>query len=198
MVPLFHGSMVVWKTMKQFSHEAIMKNYLRQFGLIDTLRIELPISKAEFVGILKKNIDTHTNFFEAFSSSKNIYKGSVNASGFELKRRKRPFDTKYHAATAKGSFTQLGDTLRIDIEINGFSTAMMVFYLLGLLIYSFFIVFILFVNNSPGVDEIPGFILPFILLHAALMFTIPYFVLKRGVKRMKHNLEREIYFMTKK
>ena len=53
--------MVMWAAMKQWSHETIMKNYLRQLGLIDTLRIELPISKAEFVGILKENIDTQSN-----------------------------------------------------------------------------------------------------------------------------------------
>jgi len=38
---------------------------------------------------------------------------------------------------------------------------------------------------------------PFLFIHAAFMFGIPYFMMRRSVKRMKHDLEREFYYMTK-
>jgi hypothetical protein len=39
---------------------------------------------------------------------------------------------------------------------------------------------------------------PFIFFHALFMFGIPYFMMRNSVQRLKHELEREFYYMTKK
>ncbi|MDX1829044.1 MAG: hypothetical protein R3342_13470, partial [Lutibacter sp.] len=62
--------------------------------------------------------------------------------------------------------------------------------------YSIFIGAFFMADNIEG--NAPGFALPFIFIHATFMFGIPYFFMRRGAKRMKHELEREFYYMTKK
>ena len=42
-----------------------------------------------------------------------------------------------------------------------------------------------------------GFVFPFLVVHAAFMFGVPYFMMRRSTNRMKYQLEREFYYMTK-
>jgi preprotein translocase subunit YajC len=51
-------------------------------------------------------------------------------------------------------------------------------------------------------DNIEGngaqFAIPFIFIHAVFMFGIPYFMMRRSARKMKHDLEREFFYLTKK
>lgn len=51
------------------------------------------------------------------------------------------------------------------------------------------------------VDNIEGgmefFIFPFIIVHAIFMLGFPYLMMRRSVSKMKYELEREFFYMTK-
>jgi hypothetical protein len=174
-----------------------MKDFLRKIRLIDNFKIELEINKNEFFNILKNNIDEkRSDFFDAFSSSKNDYKGTVTQDSFDIKRRWRFFDVNLNFAKAKGTIEQKGSNLIIMTEINAFQGQMMIFFISLIVFYLIFIIAISTADNVGG--NVPGFAYPFILIHALFMFGIPYFIMRRSVSRMKYELERDFYYMIKK
>ena len=178
-----------------------MKELLKKLKLIDYLQIELIIQKNDFVNKLRNHVDegstgVFSSPFEAFSSSKNEYKGQVGYDGFKIKRKRKFFDTNMNLAVASGTYRQNSEKLIIETEINGFSGMMIPFYLFALVFYSIFIGAFFMADNIKGNGA--GFALPFIFIHAAFMFGLPYFMMRRSTKRMKHELEREFYYMTKK
>ena len=178
-----------------------MKEFLEKIRLIEHLTTEVEIQKSEFVATLERNVDKggldfFSDAFDVFSSSKNEYKGHVGPAGFKIKKRRRLFDMHMSLAVASGSYRQRDEKLVIETEINGFSGIMIPFYLFAILFYSIFIVAFIFTDGIKG--DTSWFALPFILLHAAFMFGIPYFIMRRSAKRMKHDLEREFYYLTKK
>lgn len=171
-----------------------MTELLTKLGLVDHLTVELPIEKMEYVQRLRQQVDAGGNdFFEVFSSSKNVYKGRVDLKGFELRKRRRFFDMRRNYSKATGTFTQLGGTLRIETVINGFHWSLILLYVVAILAYVTFFVFFLMADH--GGEEVPNFVLPFILVHALLMLGLPYLFMRRNVKWMKHDLERELHFV---
>lgn len=174
-----------------------MEDFLKRLGLIVDHQMELPVEKARFVSILRENVDRGGGVFEAFSANSNVFKGSVDLSGFELKKRRRLFGRRHNLTKATGTFSQLGDTLRVDTRINGFHWSMTIFYVLLILFYGFFLGGFLLTDAFSGSD-MPPFLPFFFLLHAAIMVVIPYFLMKSGVKQMKHELEREFFYLLQK
>ena len=179
-----------------------MKNFLKRLKLIDYLESEIEIDQSEFLLKLRENVDKGdtgflSGFFDIFSSSKNEFKGSVHSEGFKIKRRRRLFDMNMNLSTAEGKINQEGTLLQINTEITGFSGLMMPFYIFIAIIYSIFIfsfTIAVFTGNSGQI----GFALPFIIIHAAFMYGAPYLMMRRSTKRMKHELERELFYLTKK
>ncbi len=86
-----------------------------------------------------------------------------------------------------------------DVEINGFKKKMIFFYIFGIIFYVIFIVCMSFSFSSTdnGFGLSIAFI-PLILVHAAFMFFLPYYMMKRGVKKLKNELEKEFFYYTKK
>lgn len=178
----------------------MMKEFLRKIKLVGNLTTEIEIQQKEFVARLKENVDKGStgllsNMFDVFSSSSNEYKGTIGMEGFELRRRRRFFDMNINTAVAKGTFTQKDNILVIQTEINGFSGMMIPFYIFVLIFYSIFISAFLFADNIEG--DGAGFFFPFLFIHAAFMLGIPYLMMRRSVDKMKYELEREFYYMTK-
>lgn len=173
-----------------------MRGILEKLKLIDSVVIELPINKAEFIELLKNNIDgKQSDFFDVFSSSKNEYKGVVTADGFELRKKRRLFEMNMNAAKAVGVFEEEEDgRLIIDTEINGFQGQVKLMYSGFIIFYIVFISVFLFAGD----DNMPLFVLPFILFHASFMLGIPYFFIRRSVRRLKYDLERDLYYMATK
>ncbi len=179
-----------------------MQKFLKKIKIIDHLITELEIQKDDFVNRLKlhvddDNISIFSDGLDVFFSSKNEYKGKVTYDGFKIKRRRRFFDMNMSLAVARGKYFQKDKKLIIETEINGFQGMMIPFYILCSIIYLVFIITFL------TADEIGGnmprlFVLPFILIHAAFMMGIPYLIMRRSTKSLKHELEREFYYLTKK
>ena len=174
-----------------------MKEFLKRLKLIDYLTIALPTNKTDFVNRLYEVTDIgstgmFSDTFDIFSSSKNEFKGQVDTDGFKLKRRKRFFDTNMNFAVANGTFSETNGQLIIETEVNGFNNFFIVFYVFLIIFYS------IFIFGFWGSDNKGSFIaIPFILLHGTFMFVIPYFMMRRSVKRLKYELEREFFYLTK-
>ncbi|SDK73500.1 hypothetical protein SAMN05421823_103413 [Catalinimonas alkaloidigena] len=174
--------------------------FLKKLGLVDSFSTKVAISQKEFVARLRKHVDegntsAFSGAFDVLSSSKNEYKGHVGRSEFKIKRRKRLFEVGM-SALAKGTFRQSGEYVVIETEVDGFKRMMIPFYVIGFIMYSVFIFSMLFMDDGNG----PGsfVFLPFILFHASLMFGMPYLMMRRSVKKMKYELEREFHYMASK
>jgi hypothetical protein len=175
-----------------------MKDFLRQLKLTDQLTTELEISRSEFVARLsavtdKGDTGIFSDAFDVFSSSKNEFKGRVHYAGFEIKRRKRMFEPNLNMAVATGTIHERDGQVRVETEVNGFHDFFIFFYV-GLTV--FYIIFILSIwNSDAGIGFYPFL---FVVFHGLLMFTLPYFMIRRSVKRLKYELEREFYYLTKR
>ena len=178
-----------------------MKEFLKKIKLIENFTIEIEFKKNDFVSKLKEHVDEGSiglfaNAFDVFSSSKNEYKGHVSYDEFKIKRRKRFFDMNKNLAIARGSYKQKNETLIIETEINGFNRIMIPYFLFTIVFYLIFIGVIIMTDSFKGIEV--GFVFLFLFIHATFMFGIPYFLMRRSTKRMKYELERDFYYLTKK
>lgn len=176
-----------------------MKSLLEKLRLVDYLTTEIPIEKKVFIDKLTRNVDQgdigmFLSAFEAFSSSKNEYKGTVTLDSFKIRRRRRFFDMAISLAVAEGRFRQKDNILVIESTIRGFSKIFIPFLLF---IALFYVAFIISFIASDTPENMEWFFIPFILIHAAMMLGIPYYMMRRGVSRMKYELERDFYYLTK-
>lgn len=175
-----------------------MKDFLIKMKLIDHLTTNLPMDKSNFIKRLSSITDeggtgVFSNPFEMFSSSKNEFKGEVNYDGFTIKRKKRFFDKSANMAVANGTLHESNGQLTVETEINGFNNFFIVFYIFLIVFYSIFII----VGFTISDNNVGFFMIPFLLLHGTFMFLIPYFMMKRSVKKLKYELEREFFYLTK-
>lgn len=176
-----------------------MKSILERLKLVDYLTTEIPIEKNLFIEKLKMNVDQgdtgiFLSAFEAFSSSKNQYKGMVTSDSFKIRRRRKLFDMNMSWPVAEGRFKQRDNTLVIESTITSFRGIFIPFIVLMIMFYLAFIVSFIF----SGVPAKFGWLfVPFVFIHASIMFGIPYVIMRRGVSRMKYELEREFYYLTK-
>jgi hypothetical protein len=176
-----------------------MKSILERLKLVDYLTTEIPIAKKDFIEKLKMNVDhgdtgVFLSAFEVFSSSKNEYKGIVTFESFKIRRRRKFFDMNMNLAVAEGSFKQRENLLIIESTIKGFRGIFIPFIAFLLIFYIAFIASIIFSDSSGNMG---WFFVPFIFIHASIMLGIPYFIMRRSVSRMKYELERDFYYMTK-
>jgi hypothetical protein len=174
-----------------------MNNFLRKINLIKDINIELQISKIDFTKKFRENVDeSNLGFepFEVFTSSKNEYKGTIENNGFELKKRRKLFDTSHSFAKATGKFTQETDKLIIKTEVNGFQRKMIFFLGFFLLFYAIFFSVFLFTDTGGATF----FVFPFLVLHMTFMLGIPYFIMRRSVNRMTYDLERDFHYWVTK
>ena len=173
-----------------------MDNFLRKINLVKDITIQLPVSKIDFIQKFRNNVDeSDLGFvpFEVFQSSRNEYKGNIDGSAFELKKRRRLFDTNYSFAKVTGSLIEKDDKLIIDAEILGFKKRMIIFFAFIIFFY-----LIAFAGMMLGSDDIPFFVLPFLLIHMSIILGIPYFVIRRSVNRMVYDLERDFHYWVTK
>ena len=183
-------------------YDSPFKEFLKKILLIDYLTMEIEIQQSDFLVKFREYVDEgdigiFSDAFEVFSSSKNEYKGHVGYNNFKIRKRKRFFDSNRNIAIATGKLLQQGRMLLIETEINGFNGIMKSFFIIAGAFYIIFMITFLSVSfNTIGGSSFFPF--TFIIIHALFMFGIPYFMMRRSVKRMKHDLERELFYITKK
>ncbi|MDQ6531576.1 hypothetical protein [Flavobacterium sp. LHD-85] len=175
-----------------------MTDFLRKIHLVKDISIQLPVSKIDFIQKFRSHVDeSDLSFvpFEVFQSSRNEYKGNISNNYFELKKRRKLFDTNYSFAKVTGTFKEDNNQLNINAEINGFRKIM--FFVLGVVLLFYLIA--LFSSIFIPSDNSPPFIFfPFLLFHMFVMLGIPYFVIRRSVKRMIYDIERDLHYWVTK
>ncbi len=178
-----------------------MNKLLERLKLTEYFITESKIRKNEFVNKLRENVEEGNvrfcaDSFGVFSSSKNEYKGKVGFEGFKIKRRRKFFNMNIIFAIAKGKYTQKNNSLIIETEINGFHRSIIP-VIIGLVLTYVFTTGIFLVSNSIDEKEY-GFVVLFLLFHAAFMLSIPYLIIRRNMNSLKRDLEKELYFLTRK
>ena len=113
----------------------------------------------------------------------------------KIKKKRRFLDNNINTATASGTFVQKNNTLIINAEINGFNGMMIPFYIFCVLFYCIFF-FIFFATNKIE-NNFSSLAFTFVIVHAAFMMGIPYFFMRRSTKKLKYELEREFFYLTK-
>ena len=177
-----------------------MQKLLRKYKLIDSLTFEIEANKNEFIEKLKNQVDPDkgglfSKMFEAFSSSDKTLKGTVGHNSFKVRRKQRMFDNTAMLAKAEGKFRQEREQLVFDVEINGVTTFMKVGFFFLLVIYSVMLITFLSVSLQ---DNMSFFVIPFICLHGLLMLGIPIFMIRKSVKNLKREIEKEFFYIAKR
>ena len=177
-----------------------MQELKRKLNLIDHFSIEIEIQKKDFVKKFDAIVDDGETglfsvVFEIFSNSKNTFKGKVMYDGFEIKRKRKIFDTNHNIAVATGSFKQNGGKLLIEIEIDGLRRIMVFYYLTFFSIYVVLLVTFLLDGLIGG--DVEFLVSPSIFIHAVIMFVFPYFFMRKSISRLKYELEREFFYLAK-
>jgi hypothetical protein len=174
-----------------------MNNFLFKIGLIDKLTLELDTSSEVFVKRFQEHVDPDQfELFEIFSRSKNQYKGAISLNNFQMKKRRSFTTSNFSRGTATANFFQRNGKVVVEASITSVNSLYIRFFL-----FFFGIVYgiALFTITVSGLQDessnMPLWTIPFILVHAAFMLGIPYLILKSTVRKMKYELERDLYFM---
>lgn len=155
--------------------------------------MELPIARVDFVNTLQRNIASPTpDLLDLFSPSTYTYKGTVANNQFELSRKKRLLDADTNYAIAKGRLTQDDNKLTINIDVNGFRPPVIPFMIFSGVFYFFFFAALLAGKIGP---QISGWMVTLFLVHATLIFGLPYLIMRKSVSAMRTDIERDIKVM---
>ena len=176
-----------------------MNDLLFKLGFADKFTIELPTTRDHFVKTLQQNIDADRfDLFDFFKSSKNHYKGEVSYHNFLLKRRNTFSNSSFGGNRAEGYFSQRDENVVVDVKITPSNSSMIFIYFAFLIFFYIGCIIMLIVSLVKSESPIFGlWMFPFMILHAALMAGIPYYMIKRNVSKFKYDLERDLYFMIK-
>ena len=174
-----------------------MKKILRKLNLVEEYTFEMNAQLSEVVDKLKRNIDDFdfnivNLLFEPFNSGNNRFKGKVDLKGFEIKHRREFFNYNISIPIVKGRFIEKNNALVIETEINGLRRGYVLFS--GLLFLTIFFLLIIVSSTKFNFLKLAPIFAPFFLG----VTLIPYFFIINGIRRMKHEIEREFYFILSK
>ncbi|RZJ64375.1 MAG: hypothetical protein EOO50_15870 [Flavobacterium sp.] len=172
------------------------EKFLRKIKLVEDFQIEIEMPKDEFLKKLPylvepSDLGIFSHAFEQFSSSRTIYKGQVFPDFFRIRRRRRMFDTSLNLALAEGILKAHGDNTLIDVKVTGLNGFYKFFPILILGVEAIFLLTFL-------VSDMPTILIGFMLFQTTLFFSIFYFIMRRGTKAMRYELERDFYFLKKR
>lgn len=175
-----------------------MDSFLRKYKLIDSLSLKLNCDKTTFIEKFKENVepsDFSFSPFEAFSSGSQLYKGNIQNATFKIQKKQQLFNSRKQSAIATGKITEGINDIKINIEINGITKAIKIFFAFIICFYLLFFLSIGFLSFSDSSFSLIAF--PFLLFHFALMTGIPFFMIRASVKNLKQEIEREFHFWIK-
>jgi hypothetical protein len=140
------------------------------------------------IAALKGHIDPPSfSFFDTYAKGANLYRGTVTEEGFDILRTHRRYEKKI-GTRAIGKFTQHGDKLIIDIALTAFHPLQIPFLILGIMVY--IITFWAIVTDR--MDNGASWMLPALFVHAAIMFGVPYWIVRTAVRESKNEIEKNI------
>ncbi len=160
-----------------------MRFFLKILGLIEKLKIELDIEKTEYIKSLRsKVVRNQSESFCFFQSKEKIYEGYVLQDSFEIRINGNP-------AIAFGTFEEGEKFLIVNIEIRAFNNYGTLF---GILVVTFQVFLVSFIFLFSKWEEHLGiFTIPFILINALIWLVLPYFSLRRSMKRLAFEIKKD-------
>ena len=172
-----------------------MDSFLRKYMLIDTLSLKLNCNKATFIEKFKENVEpSNLSFspFEAFSGGTKLYKGNLDNSTFKIQKKQQLFNNRRQSPIVTGKIIENINDIKLDIEINGITPFMKFFFVF--IVFSYLFGFTILLVISFKDTNFAFFLIPFLIVHAAFMIGIPFFIIKSSVKHFKQEMEREFHF----
>lgn len=177
-------------------HNPAASSLTEKLGLRRHLTVTLPVERSLFYSRLKAatvpgNFGLFSGLNELFSSGDHQFVGRVDLNSFKLRHPHRFFEFNQIATVASGSFREEGDLLVVETQVNGFTPQIKLIYGFTIVFYALFAGIFL---STPGLLDIT---LPLLILHGLFIFGITYFLIRRSVRNMIRNLEREFVFITR-
>lgn len=170
------------------------QNFLKRLKWTDTSHLTFDMGQQEFKDRLQSHLDPYgpQDMFEAFSSSPNDYVGKIMGNELLMRRKRKIFDWTMGAVLVRGDLREKQGKVELDavIEFPTWMPAMVLGFFI--LIYGMALVLVL-----AGVfEEVGLWMLPFFILHFIVLFSVFYFILRKGISSAKWHFERDIrYFL---
>jgi hypothetical protein len=169
---------------------------LEKLGLEENFSLKYYVRQADFVEQFQRLTDSDQGLFsgafDALSSSKKEYRGTVSNSEFSIRKKKRLFDTLSAIPLISGTILSEKNGTRLLVNVCAFTRIMKyMIWLLGFI----YLVAALFLAISDLTEKFGFMPFVFLLLHAMLMFGIFYFISRRSVSKVSENLDRDFKIM---
>lgn len=176
----------------------MIKKILRRLKLIEDFDFEIEIKRPEFVEKLSNKLEDYefsimSEIFEIFDSGPPGYKGKITNDDFEIKRKRELFNYVPSIPIVKGRFKEDNNRLLIHTEIRGLRIGMIILLSIIFSILTLLACLVAFSNNKEVFPAI--FFLVFPIPFIAILH---YFQIRHAIVTMKRDLERELYFISKK
>ena len=173
-----------------------MKAFLRKIKIIDSFTMTLPMPQQAFVAKLAAITELGSTRmfvspFALFSSRDWAYVGVVTDESFKIQRHGRYLDANGSAVTASGTLTEENGQVRIETELNAAYTFLFNAFVIVLPLGIGIAAPIIFPNKE---SLLISLLMTIIFGFVSLMF---YFSVRRSVERMKEDLERAFFYLTK-
>lgn len=172
-----------------------METFFRQIKLIQDFHITLPVKEEDFVDqfhdrVQESSLRMLSDPFEQYSTKGPDYKGWIRQGKFEMKLRRKMFSFNLGLSRARGKYYEEGQELKVEGEINGASKWLIPIFAGAIGIY--LIAILLILSSGESVND-AAWLFPLLLLHAAFMMGVPYFLIRMEVGRIKRDLEGEFF-----
>lgn len=173
-----------------------MSKWLDKLGLSEELSLKYYVRPDDFVSLFQKNVDSgdglFSGAFDALRFSKTDYRGTITATDFSIRKKKRFFDSISAIALITGQIVREKNGTRLLVTITSFTGIMKFVTWLLAIVYVVAAVFITF----SGLIEKHGLIpYLFLILHALMLLLIFYFILRRSVSKVASNLDPDFKMM---
>lgn len=169
--------------------------FFRKIKLIQDFHIILPVKEEDFVEqfhdqVKESDLGLFSDPAEQYSTKGPDYKGWIRQGQFEMKLRRKMFSFNLGLSRVHGKYFEEGRELIVEGEINGASKWLIPIFAVAIGIY---IMAIFFLMSSGESADNSFWLFHLILLHAAFMMGIPYFLIRMEAGRIKRDLEGEFF-----
>lgn len=171
-----------------------MKSLLRRLGLLDSLVVEIPISRQTLIDYFSKRLDRdQPDFFDIFTFNKKEFKGFINEEKFTLKRRRYfPDFSTDTLAYAKGKFKEDNQYLTVSVNFVAFYAYCHAIYFCLVTIALFLTLFVITISSieEANIDGLYGAI--FILAFWTFSVGLPISLIRLSVQNFKNDLAQDL------
>jgi hypothetical protein len=172
-------------------------SFLKKIKLIENFNLEIPLSTNDLVEkwqvVLYKD---QTGFLGDKYSSKSKFIGEVDLNGFKCEKDRRSMNKDKVVVTAKGNFTSLINKTKIDVEITVIDLSIKIIFSFVILILLILLLFV-FTSNFKNNNQNSEYAIPVNLFVFMMLCCFGYYMMRKSMKIMKYDLEKELQNLIK-